>query len=128
MYTAEIAPARLRGMLGSVNQLAVTTGLLLSFVVGTACSWKWLAVIGAISPALLVVLMYTMPQTPRWLLGKNQRKEALKFLFWLRGPDIDIEEECNRIEATLGKTIFFPCYLRLEAAHHNDSNYEPSFQ
>ena len=128
MYIAEIAPARLRGMLGSVNQLSITAGLLLSYVVGTACHWKWLAIIGAISPALLVVLMYTMPQTPRWLLGKNQRSEALKFLLWLRGPDIDIEEECITIEATLGKTIFFPRYLRLEAAHRNDSKYKPSFQ
>ena len=108
MYIAEIVPARLRGMLGSVNQLAVTTGLLLSYVVGVVCDWKWLAIIGAISPALLVVLMYTMPETPRWSLGKNRRSEALKFLLWLRGPDIDIEEECFTIEATLGKPIFSP--------------------
>ena len=89
-------------MLGSVNQLAVTAGLMISYVVGVFCRWRWLAFIGSIPPALLVILMYTMPETPRWSLGKNRRSDALKFLLWLRGPDTDIEEECFTIEATLG--------------------------
>jgi len=50
--------------------------------------------------------MFPMPETPRWLLGKNRRSEALRALLWLRGPEADIEEECFAIEATLGKTIF----------------------
>lgn len=113
VYIAEISPARLRGMLGSVNQLAVTAGLLLSYVMGVVCHWKWLALIGAISPALLVVLMFTMPETPRWTLSKNRRSDALKFLLWLRGPDVDIEEECFAIEATLGRSneIFSLFYI-----------------
>lgn len=98
--------ARLRGMLGSVNQLAVTVGLLLAYVMGVFCKWRWLAFIGAVSPALLVILMFTMPETPRWSLGKNRRSEALRALRWLRGPDADIEEECFAIEATLGKADF----------------------
>lgn len=113
MYIAEISPARLRGMLGSVNQLAVTAGLLLSYVMGVVCHWKWLALIGAISPALLVVLMFTMPETPRWALGKNKRSDALKFLLWLRGPDVDIEEECCAIEVTLGRSIKYFFYYFL---------------
>ena len=93
-------------MLGSVNQLAVTVGLLLAYVMGVLCKWRWLAFIGAVSPALLLILMFTMPETPRWSLGKNRRSEALRALRWLRGPDADIEEECFAIEATLGKANF----------------------
>lgn len=93
-------------MLGSVNQLAVTVGLLLAYVVGVLCHWRWLALIGAIPPALLLILMFSMPETPRWSLGKNRRSEALKSLLWLRGPDVDIEEECFTIEATLGTANF----------------------
>ena len=96
----------MRGMLGSVNQLAVTVGLLLAYVMGVLCKWRWLAFIGGVSPALLVILMFTMPETPRWSLGKNRRSEALRALRWLRGPDADIEEECFAIEATLGKANF----------------------
>ncbi|KAJ7383683.1 Solute carrier 2 (Facilitated glucose transporter) member 8 [Desmophyllum pertusum] len=103
VYIAEIVAARLRGMLGSVNQLAVTVGLLLAYVVGVLCHWRWLALIGAIPPALLLILMFSMPETPRWSLGKNRRSAALKSLLWLRGPDVDIEEECFTIEATLDR-------------------------
>ena len=107
-------------MLGSVNQLAVTAGLLLSYVMGVVCHWKWLALIGAISPALLVVLMFAMPETPRWTLGKNRRSDALKFLLWLRGPDVDIEEECFAIEATLGRSnkIFSLFYIIIIFCFH----------
>ena len=70
---------------------------------GVLCKWRWLALIGAIPPALLLILMFSMPETPRWSLGKNRRSEALKSLLWFRGPDVDIEDECYTIEATLGE-------------------------
>ena len=93
-------------MLGSVNQLAITIGILLSYVLGVLCKWKWLALISAFPAALLLILMCFMPETPRWSLSKNKRSEALKTLLWLRGPDVNIEEECFTIEATLGKASF----------------------
>ena len=91
-------------MLGSVNQLAITVGILLSFIMGVLYTWRWLAFVGAIPSALLLILMFSMPETPRWFLAKNRRSEALSALLWLRGPDADIEEECVAIEATLGKS------------------------
>lgn len=100
VYIAEIAPARLRGALGASNQLAITFGLLLSFVLGVVCHWKWLALIGAILPVLLVILMFNMPETPRWSLGKNRRTETLNALLWLRGPEVDIVEELTAIESS----------------------------
>ena len=110
MYIAEVVPAHLRGMLGSVFQLAITAGLLLSYVVGVFVHWRWLALIGAIPPALLTVLMFSMPETPRWSLRKNRRSEALSALKWLRGPEADIEEEFFAIEETQGVklTFFYP--------------------
>ena len=105
VYIAEISPAQLRGALGSVNQLAVTLGILVAYVVGVVCHWKWLAIIGAVPPAMLIILMYTMPETPRWCLGKNMRKEALHSLLWFRGPEADIENECFLIESTLGEVL-----------------------
>ncbi|XP_044174405.1 solute carrier family 2, facilitated glucose transporter member 8-like [Acropora muricata] len=97
VYIAEIVPARLRGMLGSVNQLAVTLGILSSYVMGALVHWQWLALFGAIPPALQVVFMFSMPETPRWSLEKNRRNEALIALQWLRGPDADNEKECDTI-------------------------------
>ena len=103
MYIAEIVPARLRGMLGSVNQLAVTLGILSSYVMGALVHWQWLALFGAIPPALQVVFMFSMPETPRWSLEKNRRNEALIALQWLRGPDADNEKECDTIVDSFGE-------------------------
>ncbi|KAK2548355.1 Facilitated trehalose transporter Tret1 [Acropora cervicornis] len=103
VYIAEIVPARLRGMLGSVNQLAVTLGMLSSYVMGALVHWQWLALFGAIPPALQVVFMFSMPETPRWSLEKNRRNEALIALQWLRGPDADNEKECDTIVDSFGE-------------------------
>ena len=94
-------------MLGSVNQLAVTMGILLATVFGVFCNWKWLALAGGLFPALLVIFMVKMPETPRWCFGKNQRTEAVRYIHWLRGSGVDIEEECKAIESSLGKNYTF---------------------
>ncbi|XP_067045658.1 solute carrier family 2, facilitated glucose transporter member 8-like [Acropora muricata] len=103
VYIAEVVPARLRGMLGSVNQLAVTLGLVLSYTTGAYVPWRWLALVGAIPPALLALLMFFMAETPRRSFGKNRRSEALAALRWLRGLDADIEREASTIEQTLDR-------------------------
>ena len=107
MYVAEIVPARLRGSLGSIFSLAICAGQLLAYLVGAFCHWKMSALYGAVPPALLVVLMYAMPETPRWALLKNRRLEAIELLLWLRGPDVDIEKECLSIESTFGTNLIF---------------------
>ena len=81
----------------------MTLGLLFSYTMGVFVSWQWLAIIGAMPPTLLVVLMFFMPETPRWLLGRNQRPEALKSMQWLRGPRANVAQECYKIESNLGK-------------------------
>ena len=103
MYIAEVVPARLRGTLGSINQQAITLGLLLCCVMGALVDWRWLAIIGAMPSAFLIIFMLAMPEAPRWSLSKNRRTEALAALRWLRGPEADIDQECFAIQETLGE-------------------------
>ncbi|PFX26088.1 Solute carrier family 2, facilitated glucose transporter member 8 [Stylophora pistillata] len=105
VYIAEISAARVRGALGSVNNLAITVGLILAYVAGVFCHWRWLAFIGAIPPMLQIILLFPMPETPCWLLGKNRRSDALESLFWLRGPSADIEDECITIKETIDTCV-----------------------
>ena len=110
-YISEISSARLRGGLGSINQLAVVTGILLAYVIGARVGWRWAAIMAVGLVATLVLLMAFMPETPRWLLANNQRHRAIKELEWLRGPLYDVEEECFEIESNLDQqqTIQVKC-------------------
>ena len=71
LYLAEIAPARERGALVSLSQLAVTVGILVAYLVGyafaAAGAWRWMLGIGAAPGLLLAVGMILLPESPRWL-------------------------------------------------------------
>lgn len=73
---------------------------------GVFCKWRWLVFIGGVSLVLFIILMFIMLEIFRWLLGKNRRSEVLRVLRWLRGSDVDIEEECFVIEVIFGKVNF----------------------
>ncbi|XP_033149449.1 glucose transporter type 1 isoform X5 [Drosophila busckii] len=102
MYISEIAPLNLRGGLGTVNQLAVTVGLLLSQVLGIeqilGTNDGWPILLGlAICPAILqLILLPVCPESPRYLLiTKQWEEEARRALRRLRASgsvDEDIEE------------------------------------
>ncbi|ACU76343.1 sugar transporter [Catenulispora acidiphila DSM 44928] len=79
-YLAELAPARVRGALGSLNQLFIVTGILIAFLVDYALSshnnWKGMF-LGALVPAVILLAGLTiLPETPRWLLSKGRDAEA----------------------------------------------------
>lgn len=56
---------------------------------------------------LNVFIMVFLPETPRYLLAKDKRHEAILALHWLRGPEYQVEEECFDIEASVnfGKNV-----------------------
>ena len=102
MYISEIAPLNLRGGLGTVNQLAVTVGLLTSQVLGvdtllgTDAGWPYLLGIAVFPSILQMLLLPVCPESPRYLLiTKGQEQQARDALKRLRSqPNIedDIEE------------------------------------
>ncbi|XP_065172418.1 glucose transporter type 1 isoform X4 [Atheta coriaria] len=105
MYISEIAPLNLRGGLGTVNQLAVTVGLLLSQVLGIeqflGTNEGWPLLLGlAICPALLqLILLPICPESPRYLLiTKQWEEEARKALRRLRASN-QVEEDIEEMRA-----------------------------
>lgn len=84
MYISEIAPLNLRGGLGTVNQLAVTIGLLLSQVLGIeqilGTNEGWPVLLGlAVCPAILqLILLPICPESPRYLLITKQCEEEAR--------------------------------------------------
>jgi sugar porter (SP) family MFS transporter len=104
MYLAELAPARMRGALSSLNQLMIVTGILAAYVVDWALSFSgnWRAMLGlALLPALvLLVGMAFLPETPRWLLKRGREDEARGVIRSAQG-NVDIDGEIASIREVI---------------------------
>ncbi|MGI4941058.1 MAG: sugar porter family MFS transporter, partial [Janthinobacterium lividum] len=105
LYLAEIAPAQQRGALVSCNQLAVTLGILVSYLVGYALAaggaWRWMLGLGAVPGVVLAIGMLLLPETPRWLAGHGHAERAASALRRLRGQAIDIAPELAALRTDL---------------------------
>jgi sugar porter (SP) family MFS transporter len=91
LYIAEISPAPHRGLLVSLNQLAIVTGILLSYTVnylltgaGTS-NWRWMFASAAIPSVGFLVTLLFIPESPRWLVQKGRVAEAQYFLSRIAG-------------------------------------------
>lgn len=95
-YIAEIAPARIRGRLGSLQQPAIVTGIFISLLVdylfaiaaggsrepywlGLA-AWRWMFIAMAVPSVIHGLPALTIPESPHYLVGKGRVPEARKIL------------------------------------------------
>jgi sugar porter (SP) family MFS transporter len=82
MYISEISPADRRGRLVALFQFNVVTGILLAFVSNWALfgivedSWRWMLGVQAIPALFYFVMVFFVPESPRWLIKNNRRAEA----------------------------------------------------
>ena len=112
MYIAEIAPASKRGNLVSWNQFAIIFGMLIVYFVnyfialqGDATwldriGWRWMFASETIPAIMFFVLLFFVPESPRWLVIKQRENEALKVLSKVNG-DSEAGRILNDIKASL---------------------------
>lgn len=93
LYINEIAPIELRGSLGTMNQLCINIGILLTqsaaIKFATVESWRYILFIGAVLAVLNMVGWFFVFESPRWLLTKNKFNLAYDSLAHLRLKPID---------------------------------------
>ena len=105
IYLSEISPQKIRGMLVSLYQLAITAGILFSYLINgiyadSEYSWR-LMMFSGIYPAIILLLgIIVLQDTPRWLISKKREKEAAE-VFQKIEPEIDIKSRIKEIKATL---------------------------
>ncbi|CAL1398278.1 unnamed protein product [Linum trigynum] len=99
IYVAEITPSNLRGAAVSVSQLIMFCCIAFTFIVGSLISWRVLALIGA-TPSLVQLLLtiFFIPESPRWLAKTGKEKEFEAALQQLRGGNADISSEVDEIK------------------------------
>src|ERR1700680_882100 len=92
LYIAEISPAKKRGLLVSLNQLAIVTGILLSYSVNYLltgagpANWRWMFASAALPSIAFFLTLLFIPESPRWLMQKGREQEAKHFLAQIVGP------------------------------------------
>jgi sugar porter (SP) family MFS transporter len=121
LYLSEIAPTEIRGAVASLNQLAIVSGILAAFVVNAALasSGEWRIMVGAaVVPSLvLLVGMFFMPETPRYLMHSGEEDEAREVMAEVRDEhevDDEIEEirEVEEREEQAGSAALFAPWVR----------------
>jgi len=106
LYISELAPPSARGWLVSLNQLAITVGILVSYAVAYAFSadgaWRWMLGLALVPAVALAIGVALLPDTPRWLVRDGKVDDARRVLRRLRPPN-DVEPELANIESSLHK-------------------------
>ncbi|MCW5962858.1 MAG: sugar porter family MFS transporter [Bryobacterales bacterium] len=123
LYIAEIAPARIRGRLVALNQMAIVTGILLAYFVnwtlsfGGGKSWRWMFAVAAVPSLAFFIALFFVPESPRWLVEIGREEEAFRVLARVSGA-ASAEEELPRIrdaiteESGTLRQLFQPGYRR----------------
>jgi sugar porter (SP) family MFS transporter len=108
LYIAEAAPADRRGRLVTLNQMAIITGILVSYVASYFLAdlgpnnWRWMfAVAGAPALFFWCALLF-VPESPRWLIKQQRADEASRVLRDI-GGSAHAEREREEIEAALAE-------------------------
>jgi MFS family permease len=113
VYIAEIAPEKLRGRLGTLFQLGIVTGIFLTLFINkliqgmgdeawnVASGWRWMLGMEVVPALIFIGLLFTVPESPRWLAQQGRSDEARTILVRVGGDEhagIDFGR-CNRLLA-----------------------------
>lgn len=120
MYIAEISPARLRGRMVSLNQLTIVSGILMVYFVNyfiahfgavpsmgdwnVTTGWRWMFGSEALPALLLFVLLFMVPESPRWMAKRGKEELARQVLIRAHGEE-EARVEMGEIRDSLGRSF-----------------------
>ncbi|KAL4637218.1 hypothetical protein ACB092_03G063900 [Castanea dentata] len=105
VYLAEITPKNLRGGFMIIAESMASYGTSLSFLIGSFISWRMLAIIGCIPCLLLLLCLFFIPESPRWLAKIGKEREFEAALQRLRGQNADTSHEASEIKVGVGLMV-----------------------
>jgi sugar porter (SP) family MFS transporter len=119
VYIAEIAPAKNRGKLVSLNQLAIVIGILFAYLVNWelaklgASSWRWMLATAAVPSLGFFLGLLVIPESPRWLIARGKRAEGERTLARIFGAtaareQVDAVERAISTEQGSWSEVFEP--------------------
>lgn len=104
LYISEVSPPAIRGKLVSLNQLMITLGIVVSYLADYGLAdkeaWRWMFGLAAIPALILLIGLFFVPESPRWLMGRSQEDQARSVLQRIRESG-DVSTELAEIKADL---------------------------
>lgn len=126
IYIAEIAPAKHRGKLLTLNLIAIILGQTAAFFsnyalqqVGGDNNWRWMIGVMTIPSLLFLVFLFFVPESPRWLVEKKREEDALRVLERLNDPAVaqsvinDIKDALKTDQGVQWKALFKGIALKI---------------
>jgi SP family arabinose:H+ symporter-like MFS transporter len=114
VYIAELAPADRRGRLGSLFQFGIVMGIFLTLFINARIQalgdeawnasqgWRWMLGAEIAPAALLMGLLFFVPESPRWLIGAGNEEQARNILESIGGPE-HANQEIAAVRAVLSE-------------------------
>ena len=108
VYIAEVAPARIRGRLVSLNQMAIVSGILMAYFVNWLLSfqgeqsWRWMFASAAFPSVAFLIALFFVPESPRWLVENGRTDEALCVLARVGGSQ-EAFRQLDEIQAAIAE-------------------------
>jgi sugar porter (SP) family MFS transporter len=114
LYIAEVAPARIRGRMVSLNQLAIVSGIVVVYYVNALIAdlgdhtwnvvwgWRWMFASGALPAVLFFGLLFLVPESPRWLTERGRESEARAILERVGGRE-QADAQMQEVRLTLAQ-------------------------
>jgi len=104
LYISEIAPVAIRGKLVSINQVALTGGIVISYLIdyvfAGSQAWRWMFAMAVIPAAAFGIGLMFIPNSPRWLAACGHMDQARAVLKRIRSPE-NVEGELSEIQQSV---------------------------
>lgn len=110
MYISEIAPFNIRGRLVSFYQLSIVIGIILSYFINYMLhdigpdNWRWMFISGTFPSTLFFLLLFFVPETPRFLFKNGHKQKAFEVLKRIGGEE-NANYEMQQIKESLQDNI-----------------------
>jgi len=136
-FISEISPKEKRGRLVATYQFNIVFGILIAFISNALIgrlveinSWRWMIGIEALPAIIYAIMVFRIPESPRWLISKKNDIEAARAVFKLLYYDnekieaqinsiVDLKEHTTNKESIFSKKYFTPLSLAFFIAFFN---------
>ncbi|CAJ2677658.1 unnamed protein product [Trifolium pratense] len=109
LYISEASPAKVRGALVSLNSFLITGGQFLSYLINLAFTkapgtWRWMLGVAALPAVIQLLLMFWLPESPRWLFRKGREEEGKAILKKIYPPE-EVEAEIQALQESVAMEL-----------------------